>query len=66
MSVYLDDPSGYHLEVSVLFENEEDAPTRDQKRGLTMGLPLEPGRRLGLPWSRRASRRKAHISKPSL
>ena len=34
MSIHLDDPNGDHLEVSVLFENEEDGRREIEKRGL--------------------------------
>lgn len=34
MSIYLDDPDGYHIEFTVLFENDEIGRPEIEKRGL--------------------------------
>ncbi len=34
MSIYVDDPDGYHIEFTVLFENAEDGRREIEKRGL--------------------------------
>lgn len=34
MSIYVDDPDGYHIELTVAFEDEEEGRREIQKRGL--------------------------------
>ncbi len=40
MSIYVDDPDGYHLELTVPFESEEDGRREIEKRGL-LERPLD-------------------------
>ena len=35
MSIYLDDPDGYHLELTVIFDSDEAGRPEIEKRGLT-------------------------------
>lgn len=36
MSIYIDDPDGYHIELTVPFDNPEQGRTEIEKRGLTV------------------------------
>ena len=36
MSIYIDDPDGYHLELTVPFESQEQGKAEIEKRGLTV------------------------------
>ena len=36
MSIYVDDPDGYHLELTALFDSEEVGRREIEKRGLTV------------------------------
>jgi catechol 2,3-dioxygenase-like lactoylglutathione lyase family enzyme len=37
MSIYIDDPDGYHLELTVPFEDQEVGKREIERRGLTVG-----------------------------